>query len=285
MADLADVENALKAIVLGAIYKNGTGAPSVMLHNAAPLAAAICRGWPNKEQLKRDLAAGLVVVSVYPMPGGERVTNRYSREWEDMAPLAHSITAVRSGVTVTLGGTVTTPQNVAIVADGATYIHAVQPGDTLATIAAALAALISEDQTATSVGPVITVPGSHELAGRVGNAGNVIREHRRQERLFQVTCWCSTPEHRDTAAPFVEGAFAGVGLEDGRDFITLPDTQKARLQYVRTLPTDGVQLEGVFRRDTLYSVEYATTEIATAPEIVGIDLPGWAPFNVHHVED
>lgn len=281
MADLGQVRDTLKAIIVAAAYPNGTGAASAITVGGAPQDCAMVAGWPVKDQLELDLKAGLVTISVFPVTGAERNTTRFSPVWQVIVQAAPTLTVAVTDTTVTLGGSVSTPQNIAVVTGGKSYLYAVQPADTLASVASALAALISADTTATSVGPVITIPGAQDLASHVGAAGKMIRELRRQERLFQITCWCPTPEIRDAVGPFVDGVLSGAGLPNVREFIALPDGSQGRLLYVRSVEIDRDQLVNSFRRDLVYSVEYPTTEVRDAFQIVttrvaltaGPDLP------------
>lgn len=269
MTDLSGVENTLKAIIVAGVYPSGTGQPSAMLMGATPLPCAVMRGWPNKEQLKIDLEAGLVVVSIWPRPG-ERNTSRYPREWEDLTPATHTIIATVNAPagTITLSGTVSTPQNVAAFVNGAPYVYAVQSGDTLAMIAAGLAALIDDDTPASSLGAAITVPGGFDLDARVGGVGTLIRELKRQERQWMISLWCSTPERRDAAAPFIDGVMAGKGLANGRDRIMLTDGVAAQIRYAGTMPDDDAQAQGAFCRHLIFTIDYATTETTSATEVI-----------------
>lgn len=264
MADVSDVRDTLKSIIAGAIYPSGTGQPSAILQGAAHVPVGIVAGWPLKDQIQADIAAGVATVSIFPY-GSERLTTRFPRMWTTLAPPVTTITAVVTDTTVTFGGSVSSPQNICVLAGGKSYLYAVQPGDTLSTIAAALAALIPG---ASSVGPVLTVPAAVHLTARIGGQGRIVRELERQERIFQITIWCGTPEQRDAVAPFVDLTLKGAGRINGREFITLPDGCEGRLTYQRSLEIDTDQLAGIFRRDLLYCVEYATTEIIAAAAIV-----------------
>lgn len=268
MADLADVENQLKALIVGWCYPNGTSQPSAMLLNGKAVPVKVGRGWPLADTLAQDLQAQVANVTIYSQPGAERLTTRYPRQWQVVTAPSPTLTATVSGRTVTIGGTVSSPQNVALIYAGIGYVYAVQAADTVNTVAAALSALVPG---ATSFGPVITAPGGYRLAAHVGGFGTAIRELRRQERLFQVTCWCATPEQRDALAGFIDAKFAGAGDPNGLEFITLPDGSAARLKYVRTAPTDRDALVQSYRRDLIYSVEYATTETLVAPQVTAFE--------------
>ncbi len=271
MADLSDAENTFKSLIVGWVYPTGTANPSAILDGGSPVPTKVGRGWPTKNALQADLLAKVANISIYSQPGSERLTTRYPREWQQLGTITTTLTATVSGRTITIGGAVSAPQNVAVLIGSKAYVYPVQPGDTLATIAAALASIIEVGVSATSSGPVITVSGDLALIGRVGGFGTVMRELRRQERLFQITVWCWSPEQRDAVASFIDIKFAGAGQDNGLEFITLPDGSSARLKYVRTAPADKDELSGAFRRDLIYSLEYATTETMTAPQIVAFE--------------
>jgi hypothetical protein len=257
MADLTDVAQALVDVINGALYPNGTSEASAI--NAA---CRVGRGWPLKGALDADLKAKVLNVSVIPVPGMERNTTRYSTDWQTLAQPVHSITATVTPTTVTLAGTVSVPQNVAVLVNGTAYIHAVQTGETLTSIATALAAQINVDTTASSAGAVITIAGAHALEARIGGVGIIARVLRSQQRLFQISVWASSPEQRTAAAVIIDGAFAHLS------FLTLSDGFAARITYQKTAENDRNMLDGLYRRDLDFLVDYATTETSTATEIV-----------------
>ncbi|MGC8025644.1 hypothetical protein ACP3WI_25020, partial [Salmonella enterica] len=76
---------------------------------------------------------------------------------------------------VTLAGTVSAGQNVAITVNGTAYIVAAQAGSTLSGLAAALATLISADVAATSNGATVSVPSAKTLAASIGTSGTMTR--------------------------------------------------------------------------------------------------------------
>lgn len=271
MADLSDVEKQLLALIAGWIYPNGTSEPSVITVNGSPVPVKVSRGWPVKTALAADLAANVANVSVFSQPGSERNVSRFPRQWKTLSNPAPSIVATVSGQTVTFSGAISTPQNIAVIASGEAFLYAVQPDDTLSTIASGLAALINSAMSATSSGAVLTVPSAIDLSAAVGGQGTVVRDLRRQERLMQITVWCNTYPQRDAVAAFVDGKFAGQGQDAPFEFFDLPDGFTARFLYVRTLPIDRDELSGAFRRDLIYSIEYSTTETQTATQIVTVD--------------
>lgn len=261
MADISDVEDALVTLVVSAVYPNGTGQASV-----ASLPVQVFRGWPQAEDLKRDLlssdgSASMVKVSIFPR-AGERNVTRHPKEAQFTAAPVHTITAAVSGAHITLGGTIATPQYVTVILGGAhAYSYAVKTNDTLSSVAAALAALISAAVPATSSGPVITNSTGADVICRVGAPGTGWIETRRQVRPLQVTVWAGTPAARDAAAKVVDALFADT------DWLTFSDGSAGRLLYTGSYTEDGAQIEGVYRRDLIFTVEYPTIQFVSGSEI------------------
>ncbi len=263
MADLIDVENALVALISQTLYPNGTGQAS-----AAGIPVKVYPGWPTSSQLDADLRAGTANVSVYP-GAAERNTTRYPKTWQTLAVNMPTLTLTVSGQTVTVGGAVPAPffaHNFALLVSGKNYVYALQATDTLTSIATALAALLAVDYPGTtSSGAVITLPvNAHIAAGKVGTIGTSIREVRRQERVFQITAWCDTPAHRDAVVQPVDIALAAT------EFLTLADGSAARVIYKGSPVTDATQKAKLYRRDLLYTVEYATTQVETDTQVVAM---------------
>jgi len=242
MADLSDVENALVSIIAQVFYPAGTGQPS-----ALGAAVRIYRGWPSKPELEADLRAGAVNVSVYAQ-NRERVVTRFQNAWRLLTgPPTPTVTFSVSGQTVTIGGTVSVPQNAAVIVNGAAgYSYALQQTDTPTTIA----------------GPVLTVPGAVSLVGRAGTFGTSLRELKRQRRDIQIALWANNPTLRDQVAILLDPALAAM------EFIPLADGTAGRLVYVSSPHDDTVQKEILYRRNLIYSVEYGTTQTRSDAQII-----------------
>lgn len=259
MADLTDVSNALVALVAQTLYPNGTAQPSL-----TDLSTLIYAGWPTASQLDADLAgfasgSGRIHVTVFPTPTEKNVT-RYFPDWQTKTQTAATLALGISGHAITISGTVTTPQNVAVLVNGEAYTYAVQAGDTLTSIATALGALIPG---ATNTGAVLTIPNGQPIrAARAGGSGTLQRETKRQMRVMQLTVWADTPDHRAATAAAIDNALSGI------ERIALPDGTLARLIYKAAHENDMLQKAALFRRDLLYSVEYATTQTTGATEVV-----------------
>ena len=256
MADQSDVETALVGLADGALYPNGPGTTSVPGADCR-----IYRGWPNPTALDADLRAGKVNVTVYPAPGAGRVSTRYVQEWTGSAVLP-SLTASINGTAVSFGGTVAPGQVAGVAIDGVSYAYRVRPSDNPALVAANLAVLVRADRLAQVTGSVLNLPGAGVLTARVVTDAPAKQETRRQSQLFRVTCWCPTPATRDATAGAIDVAMAQ------QRFIALADGTEGRVVYAGTTVFDQSQDALLYRRDLLYSVEYATVLAATQPSML-----------------
>ena len=262
MADLNDVCNALVTLATQTIYPNGTSQISAI---AGAVSCKIYQGWPLPQQLDTDLQNNLVNVSIYPL-GTESNTTRYLKDWQQLSVNAPTITATIAAQTITLTGLVTSPQNVMALVDNKTFIYPVQASDTLISIATALAALIAVQVAGTtSLGAVITIPaGKKLLTARTGANGTNIREIKRQERAFQITIWANSPDVRTSAASLLDIAYGDV------ERIVLADQSVAKLTYKGSPINDSNEKSRIYRRDLIYTVEFATTQTATDTVVIAI---------------
>ncbi|MDP9055900.1 MAG: hypothetical protein M3N34_01010 [Pseudomonadota bacterium] len=87
-----------------------------------------------------------------------------------------------------------------------------------------------------------------------GNNG-AVRELRRQTRLFQISIWAGVFTRRDMAATIIDAGLAAVSR------LALADGSVAVMSYDSSLQDDNQQQAGIYRRDLLYSLNYATTQV------------------------
>lgn len=259
MADLSDVANALVTLATGLVYPAGTTLPSVtgnLVH--------VYYGWPIPQQLDADLQVAICHVSVYPRPQ-ERNTTRHLSSFAQTATSVKTLTLTVAGQAVTLAGTIppaSNPHNLAIFVNGTPFVYQASPGDTLASAAAALAALIPG---ATATGAVITITGTIG-AVRVGVTSTTSRLIRSQERVFQIGIWADTPMNRDTIAQAVDPTLAAT------TFLTFADGSAGRLRYVGSPISDMAEKSTLYRRDLMYAVDYATLQSLTATDVTQTQL-------------
>ena len=262
MADLSDVETALRDLVTASVYPDGV--PSA-LPGTLPLSPVIHapvksrRGWPDAAALDSDLLKGVVNVSVYSMPGHSRPILRYMDDWNPAPSPPPTILVATSGDTATFSGAGGVGQLAGVqLADGTAYaVHATgSPSNT----AAALAAIVPD---AVADGPALTLPTSGFVA-RTGGPVTEVREVRRQVQGFRVIVWCPTEPLRDLVSATVDLAFAE--LDD--TWILLPDGTGGLLHYAGTLPDDAPTKANLWKRDLEYTVEYATVATRKSPPIL-----------------
>lgn len=260
MADINDVETALVNLIAAVLYPNGTGQAS-----AAGVPVVVYPGWPTASRLDADLLTGKTHVTVFPT-AVERNTSRYPRVWEQQTLNAATIGMAVAGQQVTIGGAMPvpfTPHVLNVMVNGLPHPYQVLATDSLGSIAAALAALVAVDLPGTAAaGAVITLPaGARINAVRVGVTGTAIRELRRQEREFRISVWSDTPDHRRAVAGIVDVALGAV------DRVVMPDGTGARVLYRSNMDVDNQQKAKLYRRDFMYSVEYATTQTEVETQI------------------
>lgn len=258
MSTITNIEDALGALVATAIYPSGTASPSV-----ANTDILVISGWPIKNKLDAQMAAGKAIVSIFKIRQMERDTSRYPREWQQVSVNNPTLTTTINGQTLTIGGTVSTPQSVMTIIDGQSYVYIVQANDTLNTIAANLGALIPG---ATVANNTITVNGTHSFIARIGVTGTSGKELKRSEAVFSIATWAPTPAIRAAISDAIDVALAD------QDFISMPDSYAIRIRYAGTQEIDDPQESKIFRRDLNYLIEYPTVRTETEYTITYPDL-------------
>lgn len=264
MADLSDVAGTLVTLCTALVYPNGIAQPSV-----ANTPIRLYYGWPVKAQLDADLAVPICHVSVYPR-SQERNSTRYLGQFEQTSINTTLLTLTRAGQIVTVGGIppATNVHNLAIFVNGMPYVYQTQPADTLATIAAGLAALIAVAVPGTAAvnGVQITIPNAGAIGPvRVGVFGSSSKPVRNQDRVFQIGIWADTPAHRDVIAQTIDPVLAAT------NFLFFPDGTSGRLIYRGSPSSDQFEKSFLYRRDLMYSVDYATVQVVKAPQIVVVE--------------
>ena len=98
-------------VIAGVVYPAGTGQPPI-----ASVGVKVYHGWPDRNTLNADIAAGRAHVSVWPTPT-VRPTTGLSSDWYELSRTAATLTATVAGQTITIAGTVSVPQAVALLID------------------------------------------------------------------------------------------------------------------------------------------------------------------------
>ena len=136
MADQADVETALAAIVANALYPNGTTAASAIGNTCR-----IYRGFPTAPSLDADLAAGVLNVSVAADDAALKNVTRYPRRWVSVAPVTQVLTVNVTGPSACFSGSCAVGQLAGVMVNEALFPYAVQLNDSPETVASNLAAM------------------------------------------------------------------------------------------------------------------------------------------------
>lgn len=262
MADISDVANALVNYMAGIIYPNGTNQPSAVTDKSGnAIACKVYYGWPTNA-LDSDLAAGISNVSVFPLPM-ERNISTLDHSPYILSQPTPTIAATVSGRTVTIGGTVTPGEAVGISVGGTTYAYLVQSGDTLSTIASALADLIPGG---TASGDVVTVSSVGNLVARIGVPAVVATPVKRQSRRIQISVWVSDPIVRDILASFLDQNLGDLYR------IAIPDGTVANLKYMDSPYQDKDERENLYYRHLRYEAIFETIRTETLMTVVGTNL-------------
>ena len=257
MADQSDVEAVLVGLVGGAVYPGGVGSPSVLGR-----VVRVYRGWPTVAALDRDLALGHVNITVFPDVAGQVVTTRWPDSYEVPVVRVPGVEVTEAGETVSDGGEVSPGEVVGLLVDNVAVVHRTGEGDDAEGVAAAVGVMLREFRSVVVSGATLVVPGAGSVLARVVADQTALRQTRRQRQNFRVTCWCPDPLTRDDAAGAIDAVLSV------RSFIGLPDGLSGRLRFVSSSVFDQTQDAALYRRDLVYSVEYATTVSQVMPSML-----------------
>ncbi|MGE4482015.1 hypothetical protein [Acidocella sp.] len=258
MADQADVEAALAAIVANGVYPQGTAGVS-----AVGQACKIYRGWPVEPVLDVDLTAGMAHVSVSATDAALKNVTRYPRVWQTLTPATGTLAVDVEGLGATFSGLCSTGLLAGVMVDGETYPYAVQANDSAATVTSNLAALLREGGWIVEyAGSKLVVPQAKHFTARVVAGAGSLQEIRRQVQEFRVAMWCPSPALRDALAPVLDAAVMA------NDFIALADGSYGRVRFVNGTTSDASANAALYRRDLIYAVEYPTTLAQQTPAML-----------------
>lgn len=258
MADLSDVEKTVVTIVGNILVPGGVPVLSYPVK--------IYRGFPSATKLDPDLQAGISHVCVNEAAGYSRQIAGYIDQPTD-SPGIKTLTVAISGAArniVTFVGSANASQIAGIKVNGVAYGYAVLANDTPSTVAAALAALsIAGGVTPSISGPVLTFANGVRLDARTGAVGTSVLLPRYMASGIRIMVFAFSPDARDVICSYIDSQFAA-----NNRFITLPDGQSSHMCWRNTYSDDMPQKELCWRRDLLYTVEYATSLTVNAPAML-----------------
>jgi hypothetical protein len=261
MATISDLRAAIAQAVGDMLYPAGVPAGTTPPSPVAGCPVRVFQGWPEREAIDADMAAGVVDVTVNVLPGGVNTT-RYPAVDVPISISSPTLAWNIEGTTATLSGTVSTPQNVGLLVDRQAFIYAVQPTDTLDSIVAALAALIDPVQPASVTGLVVTIPGSHAIIGRAGGVATTLREIGRQRVSVQIVVWAPSDALRNATGGAIEPGLRGLRR------IGLADQSIAMVWFGELGDNDDAAKSDIYRQTLRLNVEYASTTVSTAAQIL-----------------
>ena len=208
-----------------------------------------------------------MTVTVAGHPQHQRNTTRFPDEWRSLRPPVPTLTISVEENVATIGGTGDPGQLAGLLIARVAAVHRTLPGDTPATVATALGAAFNTAHIAlTAQAAQIVAPVGTAIVARVQADQPSLRETRRQEMPFRVICWCPDPNSRDLVAAAIDSALSAF------DFLGLPDGMAGRLRYVGTSSSDRAQDAALYRRDLIYTVDYATTLAADLSRLLFGDV-------------
>lgn len=257
MADQLDVETTLANLIGAALYPSGTGSPS-----AVGASVSIYPGWPSAGCLESALKTGAAHVTVFALRGTGTTFQHLDGTPEVAVAPVHNVTAAIAGAVVTLSGTPAAGEVATVTVNGRSYSRS---GASVSAIATALLADLAADFPGSSaVGPALTIVGARDIAVRIGAAGVLARQIKRVAQQFMITVWAPTPALRSAI-----GKLVAVTLVNAYRF-ALPDGSHARSIFARSDDNDQKENAWLYRRDVVFTVEYAFTEQFDGFEVTSV---------------
>lgn len=254
MATIDDVQNAMVNVITPALYPNGTNNPSIVARDIY-----IYPGFPLKQNLDADLAAGNINVSVFAQKGMTRNTTRVRDLYADTAIDVATIILDVVSNTVTVNGSVTVGQTSVVIVNGIGYAYMAQTGDTLDSIADVLAGMIPN---ASALNNVITINNTNNIEARVSVPGTMRRILQSEEGIFRVRVIVPTPSQsiRETVGKAIQLAFLTL---QPRYYLQMPDGVSASIRAKGIEEINTYELDLALVRDYLYLVEYHAVDVET----------------------
>ena len=258
MADLSDVTAYLASTIAALIYPNGTASPSVI---NAPV--KVFEGWPVPDVLEADLKNGVSSVSIFPMQGSTATVFQQLDLPYLITPPVHALTLGIASNVVTVTGTPASGQYVTVKVNSRQVYSRV--GTTAAAILAALQADIVVDYPGTTAtATTLTIIGATQLSVLQGAPATMAQVTHRQKQSIMVTVWAPDPQKRSALCNAID-----IGVK-GQIRATLADTSEAIILYEKTNVIDDFQAMASYRRDLIYTAEYATLDTFTVYEVTSV---------------
>lgn len=256
MASTDDVARYLARRVADVVYPGGSQLPGIVNNSVK-----IYPGWPVPGTLQQDIEKGGVHVSVWPLPAERKISTALGRPYLTLAKGKPTLQFTVNGTTIGVAGVASALTNVQIALNGKTYTFHFRAGTTAEKALYVLSVRLPGSFT---IGSSLCIMLVTQLSLSVTTAGKAVRELRRQIKDFQITVWAPAPGLRDRIGSAIDAALSE------QCHIDLDDGAPAQLLYTRQFDSDRSENWHVYRRDLIFSVNFATTQTISAPEVTEI---------------
>lgn len=276
MATIDDLTEGFVTTLAGILFPGTTYAPGATVNAVASWSSALghapltiptklYRGAPEIAGLNADIAAGVSNVCVTSVPGMSRDTTRFQPYYSQISANVATLTVTWTSNSVTFGGTVSLGQAVGLTANKVAYAYRPLATDTLATIAAAFAAVVPG---ATATGPVLTVPSV--TAAAVGVDQTVQYHAGQAQQLMCVAVLCPNITAGSTpASGYLVRAALGRLVDQAKNlldangnvtrFFPLPDGTTAKIVFAKQSDDDTPRNNNIWRRWVYFLCDYEET--------------------------
>lgn len=264
MTDASKVGLALAYNCVQILYPAGLSGSSVTGRQVV-----LRRGWllPSDlfaaQNIRNNIDFVTVTMAPRKMPEWAEPLGRPWRVQQKVEPTVWVVVA-DGAVEIVFSGTSTPAGVVAVWLDdmprggSPSAAYAVTAQDTPATVAAALAAALTDG---VASGATVSVPG-RVLNGHAGGYGQSVRVTRRQAQLYRVSIWTADATARETLASVLDAALAE------QSWISTLDGRGAQLRFQSVEDVDTMQNEALYRRDYFYELVFDTLQVQWASEML-----------------
>lgn len=258
MASTDDVARYLAGRISEVVYPGGSRLPGIVNPSVK-----IYPGWPVHGALQQDIENGGVHVSVWPLPTERKISTALGRPCLVIAKGKPTLQLTVNGSVIGVSGVAAAPTNVRVNLNGKAFTFSFRAGTTAEQAIKKFSAVLPKSFTVLSS---VCVLMAEHLSVSATTPGTAVKELHRQIKDFQVTVWAPTPGLRDRIGSAIDTALSE------QCHIDLNDGTPAQLLYARQFDSDRSENWHVYRRDLIFSVNYATTRTITAPEVTQFDV-------------
>lgn len=211
-----------------------------------------------------------VIIALYP--GRARRDVQYLNSWYKKTSPQVGLIATLSGATITFSGAPSAGLNVHVPlgransAPTADAYYQTIAGDTLSSIAAAVAAaIVATGFAATSSGGSVTITSGIAQTVNVGGTGSITQSVNWITRSIQATIYAPTPDWRNA---FSDALTTGLTGSTAQDFLTLADGSGARCKLIGDDFDEKSQLSyTLYQAFVTYDVTYLLERTVSATQI------------------